>query len=89
MRRWGVGLCRRGSDVGCCRQDDGICNVLGWGSQRRGFCQLDDAPGSNGGIVAGRTTLQAIVGVLATQGRGKKNELLGPKGTAWFVQFVG
>ena len=56
-----------------------------WGSQRRGCCGWDDAPGDSGGIVDGWTMLHVTVGVPIARGIWKKNELLGPEGIDRFV----
>ena len=58
------------------------------GSQHRGCCERDDAPGYSEGIIAGRTTLHVTVGVPSARGRGKKNELLGMEGIDWFVGWT-
>ena len=61
---------------------------VGQGSQRRGCCRRDDAPGNSGGTIVGRTTLQVVVGVPIAWKRGKENELLGLEGTGQLVRFV-
>ena len=96
-KRWGSFPVRRGGgvmgfalgavEVG--RAFQRAAGEVGRGSQRRGCCRRDDAPGDSGGTIAGRTTLQVTMGVPIARGRGKENELLGPTGTGRFVRFVG
>ena len=53
-----------------------------------GVLLADDAPGDSGSTVVGRMTLQVTVVVPVAWGRGKENEMFGPKGIDRFVWFT-